>query len=278
MAYAEIPPAVEARLATERMRMYHALWHFVRNRRSWESLTDEERTELKDWTPPHFEGEAGGGIDFLHMHRQMIGMANSWVMESGQGDHDHHHGVQMPFVSGWLDVPWDHNDAIWPMPVVDLATPELQAIFRNTKGIELTEAYKQRCVDRFNNRNWLRTVSLDAFGIELESSIHGWFHMHWSPAPPENPNTLDTTNDWLGSPFSSHVNKHFWKLHGWIDDRIRAWEDSNGAEADLSSGWDGPPDYVTGEQHSADPKFFEMLRFDERVPLLMPWKNLLLEG
>jgi hypothetical protein len=30
-------------------------------------------------------------------------------------------------------------------------------------------------------------------------------------------------NDFLGDPFSSHVNPVFWHFHGWIDDRIEDW-------------------------------------------------------
>ena len=30
-------------------------------------------------------------------------------------------------------------------------------------------------------------------------------------------------NDFLGDPFSSHVNPVFWRFHGWIDDRIEDW-------------------------------------------------------
>lgn len=281
MAYADIPPQVLTKLASERMRMYHALWHFVRNREGWEQLEQEQKQPLVDegWTPPRFEGEPGGGIDFLFMHRRMIAMVNGWAKEPSLGGHHHHdHKDSSPFVVGWLDVPWNHADPVWPMPEVDMTNPQLSEIFGRSKDQSVTAQYRQRCIDRYNNRDWLRSVSLDAFGTELEFSIHGWFHMHWSPIPPADPNSLDTTNDWLGSPFSSHANKHFWKLHGWIDNRIKGWEDANGKVADLSGGWDGPPDYVTGEVHSADPKFFKLLRFDKRPALVMPWKDLLLEG
>ena len=30
-------------------------------------------------------------------------------------------------------------------------------------------------------------------------------------------------NDFLGDPFSSHVNPAFWAFHGWIDDRLNDW-------------------------------------------------------
>lgn len=34
---------------------------------------------------------------------------------------------------------------------------------------------------------------------------------------------FDPENDALVEPFSSHVNPIFWRLHGWIDDRIEDW-------------------------------------------------------
>lgn len=288
MAYADIPTAVRDRLASDRVRMYHALWHFVRNRAAWTGLSPDERQPLIDqgWTPPRFEREPLAGIDFLQMHRQMITMVNAWAAEEPAGGHHghggalggaHEHGAGAPFVVGWLDVPWNHEDPVWPMPLVDLTDPRNAQIFRDSKAPETTARYQQRCIDRFANRDWLRTVTIDAFATELEFSIHGWFHMHWSAPPPADPNSLDPANDWLGSPFSSHVNRHFWKLHGWIDDRIKAWEDANGQAADLSLGWDGPLDSVTGEMHSASPELFETLGFREREVLVMPWTDILLE-
>ena len=34
---------------------------------------------------------------------------------------------------------------------------------------------------------------------------------------------FEAENDFLGDPFSSHVNPVFWHFHGWIDDRIEDW-------------------------------------------------------
>jgi hypothetical protein len=34
---------------------------------------------------------------------------------------------------------------------------------------------------------------------------------------------FEPENDFLGDPFSSHVNPVFWRFHGWIDDRIEDW-------------------------------------------------------
>jgi hypothetical protein len=33
----------------------------------------------------------------------------------------------------------------------------------------------------------------------------------------------DPKNDYLGDFYSSHVNPLFWRLHGWVDDRIEDW-------------------------------------------------------
>jgi hypothetical protein len=37
----------------------------------------------------------------------------------------------------------------------------------------------------------------------------------------------DPKRDWLGNPFSAHVNPTFWKLHGWIDDVVVDWLKAN---------------------------------------------------
>jgi hypothetical protein len=281
MAWGDIPNAALTRLASERVRTYHLLWHFVRIEEEWNGLEPEQKNDLvqQGWTAPRFEGRPGAGIDFLYMHRRMIQMVNLWA--SGQDHHRHHEGAPQAdvFVRPWVNIPWDHADPVWPMPIVDPESvpPEFQDTFRRSKDQATTDLYRGRVSEAFENRHWLRAQSLDQLGTQIERTIHGWMHMHWSTVPPANPNSLDESNDWLGSPFSSHVNRHFWKLHGWIDHRIYAWEDAHGEEADLSDGWDGPPDSLTGEPHSADPQLFRVLRFEERPPLLMTWKDLLLE-
>jgi len=181
---------------------------------------------------------------------------------------------------GSLRIHLAHDDPVWPMPVVDLGSdPRFPQIFGRSKDQATTDFYRGRVSEAFENRHWLRAQSLDQLGTQIEVTIHGWMHMHWSTVPPANPNSLDESesNDWLGSPISSHVNRHFWKLHGWIDNRIYGWEDAHGEEADLSEGWDGPPDFFTDEPHSADPRLFTLLRLEELPPLLMRWKDPLLE-
>jgi hypothetical protein len=80
-------------------------------------------------------------------------------------------------------------------------------------------------------------LSLGALGNLLEFTIHNQMHMRWATVP-RDPVTGtvggrpafdvqvkwdDPRYDWLGDFYSSHVNPVFWKLHGWVDDRIEDW-------------------------------------------------------
>jgi hypothetical protein len=82
-------------------------------------------------------------------------------------------------------------------------------------------------------------LTLGQFGSEVELGLHDWLHMRWASVPrdPSNgqpvPMARDPAdfsarwfapeNDFLGDPFSSHVNPVFWYFHGWIDDRLEDW-------------------------------------------------------
>jgi hypothetical protein len=82
-------------------------------------------------------------------------------------------------------------------------------------------------------------LTLGQLGSEMELGLHDWLHMRWASVPrdPSNgapvPFARDPAdfaarwyapeNDFLGDPFSSHVNPVFWHFHGWIDDRIEDW-------------------------------------------------------
>ena len=245
----------------------------MRSEARWSAFSEAEQAQLTDlgWKAPSFDTMPNAGIDFLYMHRRMIEMVDNMLDTIGD--------TSYPKVAGWRDIPWEHDDPVWTMPPAwNDPDPDTQDILKRTKSIAYTEFYRNRVAREFTNREWLRSVSLDQLGSELGFSIHGWMHLHWSTSPPADPNTSDSSNDWLGSPFSSHVNKHFWKLHGWIDDRISAWEDANGQIADISNGWEGAPGFFPDRPHTADPELFVTLNVEDRPLLLMPWADRLLEG
>ncbi|HZX97262.1 MAG TPA: N-acetylmuramoyl-L-alanine amidase [Myxococcales bacterium] len=227
-----LPTKVRNFWGLDARRKHHATWHYVRR---WSPLSGPEKADWtsKGWQPPHENGKPGAGLDFLGMHRQMV--AHQQVALKLAGD---------PLYStsaGWAAVPFDHADPDWPMPVV--TGPKL---LLDQKAQAASDGWKKIVADRFENDAWLATVSLDELGTEIEwGGMHGWLHYHWSSAEPAS--AVSATNgalfnDWLGHPFSSAANPAFWKLHGWIDDRIAQWESATGKSATplLSGAWSGP--------------------------------------
>jgi len=89
----------------------------------------------------------------------------------------------------------------------------------------------------FKDKIFLSSISLGALGNLIEFRIHNQLHGRWSSIPinpltniPEERNPFDIDEKWddprydyLGEFYSSHVNPIFWRLHGWVDDRIEDW-------------------------------------------------------
>ena len=239
MSAPDLPSKLKQVLATRSIREHHAIWHLVRSR--WGQLSDTRRKFYASlgWKPPRFLGHCLSGIDFLGMHREMIVKVKKFVQSHGSG---------IGQVGGWQTIPWDHDDADWPMPKNYPSNPDPLS-----KLQFITGNYRREAEDRYLNNAWLKGICIDKMGILIESGIHAWMHMHWSADPWYKPYTGkdidDVRNDYLGSFYSSHVNKHFWKLHGWIDDRITTWETANGTAADLSQAWAGPMHWEDNTSH-----------------------------
>lgn len=265
----KLPPMIKQMLSASEVRAYHHIWHLVRNKTQWESLSDAQRNELVDlgWQPPRFERENGAGLDFFFMHQEMIEMVN---------DHLHH----MPDpnytkVEGWDPIPYAHDDQTWPMPPI---WPGADRVFEWAKLPATTEIFKNRVENEFRNPEWLKSRSLDEVGTEMELTIHGWMHLHWSEQIPDDPWNESVENDWLGAPFSSHVNDVFWKLHGFVDETIAHWEEANQKKADFSNAWAGAPGYLPEMKHTANPKLLIDLDVKNKPIKIMTWKVPIIEG
>jgi hypothetical protein len=230
MSFPDIPLSVKQMLATVDMRQHHQIWHAVRRKSTWDSLPPAQRQQLvaAGWQPPRFEDQPGSGVDFLGMHREMIAHVNQALAVASD--------VNWPKVTAWSPIPWAANDADWPVPNWP-AAPQPAVDARSATRVQQMKSLSQ---NRFQNSTWLASVSVDQLGTNIEWTIHGWMHMRWSGPPFADQMSADPANDWLYDPWSSHVNKTFWKLHGWIDERIGDWERSNHATADLSHAWSGP--------------------------------------
>lgn len=230
MVYPALPPTVSQAMASLQTREHHHLWHLFRDEGFWNSLSSAQQAANLHWKPPRFNGQGGAGVDFLGMHRAMIGDVNQlFALAADQN---------WPEVEGWNPIPWDPNDPDWPVPALWTGAEQWYVDAKSTTEV----GTMQQIASALTDPATLQRISLDQLGSFIEGSIHNWFHLRWSAAPATaDPFSLDVSNDFLGAPFSSHVNKHFWKLHGWIDDRISDWEAANSpVVADLTTAWIGP--------------------------------------
>lgn len=242
-------PTLLAWLISPEHRLFHQLWHASRDK--WHTLPEDKREALRGigWQPGPRGRERdargkrkdrnGSGIDFFFMHRHMLGTARSmqdlpsWanfptpqpeLMRDRQGFaryFDNHDGFALP--PTWQA----SDDADYTQWVSDIKTAETYH-----SNFEVWES-------RYRDPRYLSTLTLGQFGSELELGLHDWLHMRWASVPrdPSNgapvPFARDPAdfaarwyaaeNDFLGDPFSSHVNPVFWSFHGWIDDRVEDW-------------------------------------------------------
>lgn len=257
-----LPPVLEE-FASKHHRLHHLLWHFTRER--WGGLTPERQQKIEElgWKPPRpfqnpvrgsaaeREADNGAGEDFLYMHRKML-------LELRKLLTDHN----LPAIEGWTEIPRpsrssDNFDGFavppsWQRP--QEADTQGLARIKSDEFLFSRMAFLER---KFKDPAYLKTLTLDQLGAKIEASIHGQMHMRWASLPidPENPSTMlpegrdrfDVSDKWVSpfigpdgktayyddlfDEFASHVHPVFWRLHGWIDDRIDDWAEAHGGEA-----------------------------------------------
>ncbi|MDD1961118.1 PvdJ/PvdD/PvdP-like protein [Pseudomonas sp. 39004] len=244
-----LSPQLLAWLITPEHRLFHQLWHASRDK--WHKLDKDKHAALRGlgWQPGPRERERdargrhkdrnGSGEDFFFMHRHMLGSARalqdlpSWArfpqpqpeLERDRAGFaryfDNHDGNALP--PTWLA----SGDAEYTQWVRDIKSPDTYH-----GNFQVWES-------RYSDPEYLSTLTLGQFGSEVELGLHDWLHMRWASVPrdPVNGMPVPTArtpddfalrwfaaqNDFLGDPFSSHVNPVFWQFHGWIDDRIEDW-------------------------------------------------------
>ena len=181
------------------------------------------------------------------MHRQMIADVNAILTRVGDPNY-----LQ---VQGWL-VPPPPDDPSYPVPPAWFDPGnQAQVPFSNLERIKSDVFYEKRFrfwQDAFTDPVFLRSVTLGQLGVVIEMTIHNTMHMRWAaalgsarPDPLQATGDVDPTKgemidlkwddpryDFLGDTYSSHVNPIFWKLHGWIDDRVTRWKLANGVFGD----------------------------------------------
>lgn len=185
----------------------HLEWHTVRR---WDLLPETAKAyaERQGWArAAHQEGEAGNGLEFLAMHREMLQLL---VAQDA---------AARPFFVGWTAPPTDPRDAGDPVPSGAAFSADMLAALDRV----------QHHLDSF--------ASEDELGLYLETAmkstdrtagLHNYLHNRFQD--PKSP--ID-----MGNPSVNLLNPQFWRLHGWID---RVWADYR-AHAKLR---DDDPAYV----------------------------------
>jgi hypothetical protein len=245
-----LPQPVIAHFADKVHRLHHAVWHGVRE--SWDDLTAGEQAKLTalDWqidggrvaleksqkTRPATQN--GSGEDFLYFHRQMVDHYRMMMSSLGVPSID---WAELPQPGAGGDNSPDVVPASW-------LVPEAVNFERRIRAVKSDEFFwsRMRWWDlEFKNPAYLATLTLGELGALLQYTVHNDLHIRWS-APPRDPETrallpmgrpsTDISDrwdapayDWLGEFYSAHVNPVFWRLHGWIDDRIDDWATAHDA-------------------------------------------------
>jgi hypothetical protein len=255
-----LPSSVIKMMASRDHRFLHMVWHGTRN--SWTRLDKDQKEAVRKlgWQPGGKEErpsvsakgnpiiDNGCGEDFLFMHRQMIDMVDEmskketgkpvprWATIPAPGPAV----VEPNFGSKPLVVPVSGNPDGYAVPAAWNSGNEMMD--RRLGSLKADSFYwtRMRWWDRqFKDPQYLRTLTLGELGALLEYSVHNDMHMRWASMPqdprtgepvpggrPDNDvRTLwdDPKYDYLGEFYSSHLNPVFWRLHGWIDDRIEEW-------------------------------------------------------
>jgi len=241
--------------------MHHYLWHQVRNGFLFFDAATQQAIRDMGWEPPRpaqrpaADGSVetvldnDSGEDFLYMHQQMIATVNATLATVND--------PQYPKVQGWNPIPRP-GDADYPVPPVYTSGDDgLDSYLRNVKSDNTFNSQFVQWESDYTNPANLASWTLGELGARLEFTVHNQMHMRWSsPAVPgirpdvdvAKPDTIDQNWDdpqynWLGDTYSSHVHPLFWKLHGWVEDRIEDWKRANNVAGEIQwkGTWTGKP-------------------------------------
>jgi hypothetical protein len=242
-------PALLAWLISPEHRLFHQLWHASRDK--WHSLSETKRDALRGigWQPGPRDQERdargprkdrnGSGVDFFFMHRHMLGKARSlqelpswqrFPMPQPELERDR---------AGFARYFDNHDGTALPPTWLADGDDEYSQWVSDIKTAETYHSNFQVWESRYRDPRYLSKLTLGQFGSEVELGLHDWLHMRWASVPRDPSNAAPVPmardpadfaarwyapeNDFLGDPFSSHVNPVFWYFHGWIDDRLEDW-------------------------------------------------------
>lgn len=242
-------PDLLAVLIAPEHRLFHQLWHASRDK--WHTLSEDKRNALRGigWQPGPRGAERdargndkdrnGSGVDFFFMHRHMLGMARRFQDLPSWSRFPLPQPELVRDRAGFARY-FDNHDG-FALPPTWLASGD-DDYTRWVSDIKLSDTYHSNFEvweSQYRDPRYLSRLTLGQFGSELELGLHDWLHMRWASVPRDPSNGapvpfardpadfavrwFEAVNDFLGDPFSSHVNPVFWHFHGWIDDRLEDW-------------------------------------------------------
>ncbi len=221
--------AINPHMASKEHRLYHYLWHAVRN--GWNRFSLSQKQFFIDLDPkwnvprPNDANDVSetlnnrSGEDFLYMHHYMVIHSQAILMSKG-----------LPCISGWSNLP-KPDDQFFSLITLN--------------PWRSSQEYFNRMEEFFRNffrPSYLRRYSLGSIGSQLESSLHNMMHLRWtadsSPFGVRRTDPISQMNNefWvynrpeytlLSDSYSSHVNPIFYKLHVLVDDILYLWLKSN---------------------------------------------------
>ncbi|MFV0278354.1 MAG: PvdJ/PvdD/PvdP-like protein [Parahaliea sp.] len=237
-------------LVSAEHRLFHQIWHASRDK--WDRLSEDKREGLRGlgWQPGPIGEERdargkhkhrnGSGEDFLFMHRHMLRRALS--LQPGLTCWSRL-PMPAPFIErdrqGFIRY-YENRDGCSVPPAWEPADdPEYAQWLRGVKGGETFFSNYQVWESLYQDPEYLARLTLGELGSEIELGIHDLLHMRWATVTRDPSNGMPLfwdrnytdfasrwfrpENDYLGDPFSSHVNPVFWMFHSWIDDRVEDW-------------------------------------------------------
>jgi hypothetical protein len=202
-------------------RLWHYLWHGMRSQ--WTYLEQKDQDALKaaygkSVEPPQRDPKGTpDGEDFLYMHHNMLRTLKQHLQSQGK-----------EMVPAWKVLP-RYGDTAHPSTGDASMQQEFDTWEKDLQDLEKVKG-----------------MTLGEYGEAIESTIHNNMHMRFMnpndleiPGDPLDPEWEkkysklfdDPAYDYLGGTYSSHVNPVFFKVHGWVDDRIQTWLEAHGYKA-----------------------------------------------
>jgi len=171
------------------------------------------------------------GEDFLYMHHEMVEAVNAIGINASPEWQ----------VVGWENCPDPDNDGGWPVPEApDTGSADYEAYLNSYKTRDFYRNTIVPAEQWIADEDNLLSMTLGELGVKLEYELHTYFHVRYAAYNPVgyrmqdlhptsyiDPMWDDEDYDYLADFYSAHVNPTFWKIHGWVEDRIEDWRQVN---------------------------------------------------